>query len=87
MEFFQETSDFQSLGTWDTMDRAEIESLSVWVKFPNLSLDMWTSEGLSLMESAIGKPLFTYRTTSEQSNLAYARVLLKYQVRLVFTMN
>lgn len=59
------------------VDKPTMEKIPIWVRFPKLSFDLWNAEGLSLIASHVGKPLFTDKTTSTQSNLAYARLCVE----------
>ncbi|GAA0163849.1 hypothetical protein LIER_19621 [Lithospermum erythrorhizon] len=62
------------------LDKPEVDVLPIWIQFPNLPLDLWTAEALSILESCVGVPLFVDRTTSEQSRLAFARVCVEIRV-------
>ncbi|GAA0171575.1 hypothetical protein LIER_25573 [Lithospermum erythrorhizon] len=71
------------LRNWDVgmpLDKPEVDVLPIWIQFPNLPLDLWTTEALSILASHVGVPLFDDRTTSEQSRLGHARVCVEIRV-------
>ncbi|XP_020245434.1 uncharacterized protein LOC109823568 [Asparagus officinalis] len=54
----------------------------MWVQFPRLRLNLWSSTGISTIASLIGKPLTTDKLTATRQRLSYARVLI--EVKLPF---
>ncbi|KAH0695862.1 hypothetical protein KY289_013344 [Solanum tuberosum] len=57
-----------------------ITSIQLWVTFPDLPIGNWSSEALSKVASAIGKPLHTNVCTTSMTRISYARVLVKMDV-------
>jgi hypothetical protein len=49
----------------------------------NLPLEFWTTRGLSLAASGVGKPLYADRVTEEQQRLGFARVLVEIDTKSV----
>ncbi|XP_020264066.1 uncharacterized protein LOC109839998 [Asparagus officinalis] len=54
----------------------------MWVQFPNLRLNLWSSTGISKVASLIGKPIATDKLTATRQRLSYARVLLEVKFPL-----
>ncbi|XP_020259073.1 uncharacterized protein LOC109835511 [Asparagus officinalis] len=57
-------------------------SYPMWVQFPRLKLNLWSSTGISKISSLIGKPITTDKLTATRQRLSYARVLI--EVKLPF---
>ncbi|XP_020262814.1 uncharacterized protein LOC109838800 [Asparagus officinalis] len=64
------------------MDRIQDSSYPLWVQFPNLRLNLWSSTGISKVASLIGKPITTDKLTATRKRISYARVLLEVQLPL-----
>ena len=52
---------------------APLNSLPVWVQFFGIPLELWTTEGLSHIASAVGVPLFADSMTKQGTRLKFAR--------------
>ncbi|CAH9066446.1 unnamed protein product [Cuscuta europaea] len=55
----------------------EFLKVPIWVKFPNLPLQIWNEDVISEIASRVGMPLTTDRVTQERSISKYARVLIE----------
>ncbi|XP_058783983.1 uncharacterized protein LOC131658735 [Vicia villosa] len=60
--------------------RDMIRTIPVWVKLPNLPLQMWGASSLGKIGSAIGKPLFTDECTANKLRISYARILVEIDI-------
>ncbi|KAK1326100.1 hypothetical protein QJS10_CPA01g01857 [Acorus calamus] len=49
------------------MELARLTTIPIWIKFPDLSLHMWTVECLSKIASAIGIPLYRDAATKQRN--------------------
>lgn len=56
--------------------------IPIWVKFPNLPLNCWSSDSLSRIGSSLGVPLFADACTTRQDRISFARVLIEMDVTL-----
>ena len=56
---------------------AEMSTVPVWVKLPNLPLKCWSSTCLSKIASALRKPVQCDMLTSSMSRLSYTRILVE----------
>lgn len=56
------------------MMRKQHKAVPVWIRLRNLPLEYWTEEGLSVVASGIGKPLYQDAITKQCSRVDYARV-------------
>ncbi|XP_075077189.1 uncharacterized protein LOC142163933 [Nicotiana tabacum] len=54
--------------------------IPLWVKFPNLPMNCWSSNSLSRIASVIGTPIFADECTSKQTRISYARMLVEVNV-------
>ncbi|KAL2235574.1 UNVERIFIED_CONTAM: hypothetical protein Sindi_1289600 [Sesamum indicum] len=52
----------------------------VWVKLRHLSVELWTEEGLSIVASGVGKPLYPDAITRACTRLDFARVCVMLDV-------
>ncbi|XP_028108374.1 uncharacterized protein LOC114307170 [Camellia sinensis] len=52
-------------------------TIPIWVKFYNIPMEFWDSEGLSRIVSAIGVPLFMDNLTSSGNRISFARVCVE----------
>ncbi|XP_020255402.1 uncharacterized protein LOC109832461 [Asparagus officinalis] len=64
------------------LDKIQDFSYPLWVQFPNLKLNLWSSTGISKVASLIGKPIATDKLTATRQRLSYARVLLEVNLPL-----
>ncbi|KAL0307848.1 UNVERIFIED_CONTAM: hypothetical protein Sangu_3007900 [Sesamum angustifolium] len=48
--------------------------IPVWIRLKHLPMEYWTNEGLSVVASGVGKPLYSDAVTKQCSRLDYARV-------------
>ena len=67
----------KSMPKFFNFSRSEMSSVPVWVKFPNLPLECWTSRCLSKISSLLGKPIQSDRLTASRERISYARVLVE----------
>ncbi|XP_020266897.1 uncharacterized protein LOC109842429 [Asparagus officinalis] len=64
------------------MDKIQDYNYPMWVQFPNLRLNLWSSVGISKIASFIGYPITTDKLTATRERLSYARVLLEVKLPL-----
>lgn len=50
-----------------------------WVKIFGLPLESWTEEGLNIVASGIGMPLYPDKRTTEKSRTGFARVCVEIE--------
>ncbi|GAA0147297.1 hypothetical protein LIER_42947 [Lithospermum erythrorhizon] len=62
------------------LEKPDVDNLPIWVQYPHLPIDLWTTEVLSQISSQMGKPLFADWNTSEQRRLGYTRVCVEVKV-------
>lgn len=60
-----------------TFGEMKMTTVPIWVKFPNLPLELWKEEYLSPICSEIGKPLMIDQLTSQRTTWNYARALIE----------
>ncbi|XP_077215844.1 uncharacterized protein LOC143850484 [Tasmannia lanceolata] len=56
-----------------------LTSVPIWIKFPGLTLQFWSANGLSKIASAIGVPLYMDSQTSEETRLNFARLCVEVE--------
>ncbi|KAK4383850.1 hypothetical protein Sango_3113100 [Sesamum angolense] len=56
-----------------SLRREKHTQIPVWIRLKHLPMEYWTDEGLSIVASGIGTPLYTDGITKECSRLDYAR--------------
>ncbi|KAL0278082.1 UNVERIFIED_CONTAM: hypothetical protein Sradi_7297500 [Sesamum radiatum] len=52
----------------------------VWIKLRHLPVELWTSEGLSIVASGVGKPLYPDAITRACTRLDFARVCVMLDI-------
>lgn len=62
------------------IQRLSLDSVPVWVKFPDLKLHYFNATVLSGLGSLIGKPLFMDKLTTTQNRVAFARICIEINV-------
>ncbi|XP_058764506.1 uncharacterized protein LOC131637957 [Vicia villosa] len=60
--------------------RDMIRTIPVWIKLPNLPLQMWGASNLGKIGSAVGKPMFTDECTANKLRISYARILVEIDI-------
>ncbi|XP_058759181.1 uncharacterized protein LOC131632453 [Vicia villosa] len=60
--------------------RDMIRTIPVWIKLPNLPLQIWGASSLGKIGSAVGKPMFTDECTANKLRISYARILVEIDV-------
>ncbi|CAH9115377.1 unnamed protein product [Cuscuta europaea] len=58
----------------------EFLKVPIWVKLPNLPMQLWNEEAMSEVASMSGTPLTTDRITQERANHNFARILIEVDV-------
>ncbi|CAK8568835.1 unnamed protein product [Lathyrus sativus] len=66
--------------TWFNLKRDLLRTLPIWVKLPQLPLQLWGAKSLSKIGSAIGKPLVTDECTANRLRVSYARLLIEVDI-------
>ena len=67
----------KSMSEYFDFSFADMTTVLVWVKFPNLPLKCWSPVCLSKIDSVLGKPIYSDMLTSCVSWLSYARILVQ----------
>ncbi|XP_019265727.1 PREDICTED: uncharacterized protein LOC109243273 [Nicotiana attenuata] len=57
-----------------------LQTIPVWVKYPNLPLNCWGQKSLSRISSGAGVPLYADACTTQIDRISYARVLVEMDV-------
>ncbi|XP_075076839.1 uncharacterized protein LOC142163451 [Nicotiana tabacum] len=57
-----------------------LQTILVWVKYPNLPLNCWENKSLSRISSGSGIPLYADTCTTQIDQISYARVLVEVNV-------
>ncbi|XP_019260681.1 PREDICTED: uncharacterized protein LOC109238650 [Nicotiana attenuata] len=57
-----------------------LQTIPVWVKYPNLPLNCWGKRSLSRISSGLGIPLYADARTTQVDRISYARVLVEMDV-------
>ncbi|CAH9088978.1 unnamed protein product [Cuscuta europaea] len=65
-----------------TFDDEAFLKVPIWVKFPNLPLNLWNEEAMSMIASKVGVPITTDKVTQEMSNYNFVRVLIEVDITL-----
>ncbi|CAH9077945.1 unnamed protein product [Cuscuta europaea] len=63
-----------------TFDDEPFLKVPIWVKFPNLPLNLWNEEAMSKITSKVGVPITTDKVTQELTNYHFARVLIEVDI-------
>lgn len=62
------------------LDTQSLQHLLIWVAFPELDLQFWSSKMLSCIANMIGKLYYDDKLTYSKERLSYARVLIEVTV-------
>lgn len=57
--------------------KEQLESIPIWVKFPNLTMSFRSANGLSRIAGSLGRPICMDRGTTEGRRPAFAKVLVE----------
>ncbi|XP_049399751.1 uncharacterized protein LOC125863797 [Solanum stenotomum] len=57
-----------------------LQTVPIWVKYPNLPLNCWSMDSLSRIRSGLGEPLHADKCTMKVDRIAYAQVLIEMDV-------
>jgi len=60
-----------------TLKISSLQSLPIWIQFPERDIKYWGTESLSELGNMLGVPIKTDRITKETSALHYARMLVE----------
>ncbi|KAM3290757.1 hypothetical protein P3S67_019046 [Capsicum chacoense] len=60
--------------------KEELETIPIWIKFPELDFKYWSKSVLSKLGSMIGKPLMVDHKTEERNGLKFARLLVEVEL-------
>ncbi|KAL2248663.1 UNVERIFIED_CONTAM: hypothetical protein Sindi_2340000, partial [Sesamum indicum] len=64
------------------MRKLKHTQVPMWVQFQNLPMELWTNEGLSMVASGIGRPLYQDAITRACTRLNFARVCVMLDVTM-----
>lgn len=53
-----------------------LQTITIWVKLPNLPLNCWSKDSFTRIGSGLGVPLYTDECTSKTERISYARLLV-----------
>ncbi|XP_070053974.1 uncharacterized protein [Nicotiana tomentosiformis] len=62
------------------INKEVLQTIPVWVKYPNLPLNCWENRSLSRISSGLGIPLYVDVCTTQVYMISYARVLVEMDV-------
>lgn len=62
------------------MERDMMRTIPLWVKFPQLPIQMWGERSLGEIGSVIGMPLFTDECTAGKLRVTYAQILVEVDI-------
>ncbi|KAL0449165.1 UNVERIFIED_CONTAM: hypothetical protein Slati_1472900 [Sesamum latifolium] len=71
------------LQRWESgmaLRRHKLTQVPIWIKLRHLPIEFWTEEGLSMMASGIGRPLYLDAITKACTRLNFARVCVMLDV-------
>nr|XP_016448534.1 PREDICTED: uncharacterized protein LOC107773643 [Nicotiana tabacum] len=54
-----------------------LSTIPVWIRFPGLPVGYWSTDVLSKLASAVGRPLYTDKITAHYEKISFARVLVE----------
>jgi len=57
-----------------------LQTVPIWVKYPNLPLCCWSMDSLSRISSGLGEPLYANECTTKVDRISFARVLIEMDV-------
>ncbi|KAH0685680.1 hypothetical protein KY290_017198 [Solanum tuberosum] len=57
-----------------------LQTVPIWVKYPNLPLCCWSMDSLSRISSGLGEPLYADECTAKVDRILFARVLIEMDV-------
>ena len=63
-----------------SLEKRNHKEVPIRVKFRNVPTEYWTEEGLSIVASAVGRPLYSDAFTSSMERIDYARVCVMISV-------
>lgn len=58
----------------------EASLVPAWINLPGLPIDCWSSEGISIIASLVGKPMYTNKHTKTVDRMSSARILVELDV-------
>ncbi|KAL5708961.1 hypothetical protein ACHQM5_019702 [Ranunculus cassubicifolius] len=58
-------------------NKGTVKKVPIWAKFTNVPKHLWNARGLSIIGSAIGRPMCMDRVTEGKQMLTYARVCIE----------
>lgn len=62
------------------LNKEVLQTIPMWVKYPNLPLNCWGNKSLSRISSGLGVPLYADACTTQVDSISYARVLVEMDV-------
>ncbi|KAG5614545.1 hypothetical protein H5410_014369 [Solanum commersonii] len=57
-----------------------LQTIPIWVKYPNLPLSCWCMDSLSRISSGLGEPLYADECTTKVDRISFAKVLIEMDV-------
>ncbi|KAG5596152.1 hypothetical protein H5410_037384 [Solanum commersonii] len=57
-----------------------LQTVPIWVKYPNLLLSCWSQDSLSRISSGLRVPLYANKCTTKVDRISFARVLVEMNV-------
>ncbi|KAL2237740.1 UNVERIFIED_CONTAM: hypothetical protein Sindi_0965700 [Sesamum indicum] len=74
------------LQKWEPgMAMRKLQHTQIWIKLRHLPMEFWTTEGLSMVASGVGKPLYPDAITRAYTRLDFARVCVMIDITHKFT--
>ena len=62
------------------VDEEDLRSVPIWIQFPGLPWEFWSTDSLSLIGSICGKPFYCDQCTITKSMLSYDRIQVEMDV-------
>lgn len=62
------------------LNKEVLQTISIWVKYPNLPLNCWSIDSLSRISSGLRIPLYADECTTKVNRISFARVLVEMDV-------
>ncbi|KAK8676921.1 hypothetical protein V6N13_142480 [Hibiscus sabdariffa] len=64
-------------------DVISLDSAPIWVKLWHIPLELYSRQGLGYLASALGKPLYTDRSTALKNQLEYAKMCVDVEAKTI----
>lgn len=62
------------------LTRDYFSTIPIWVKFNNLSIELWTKDAICRIDSTLGTPIKMKNNTAQELRMQFARVLIEIDI-------